>query len=248
MHRAAGQPPQQEAVDRAEGQLAALGRRARARHLLEQPGELGGGEIGVDHAARCARAPAPRGRPPTSVRQSSAVRRSCQTIARWTGAPVVRCHRHTVSRWLVMPIAATSRAPRPRPGERARGRRERVLPDRLEVVLDPAGAADSAARARAARSRPAARPGRTGSPACWSCPGRSPGCAAPPSLSPRSGPRRLLAERGAAVTTPDPWRRAGRPAERGGWRALPFRAADGRQCCAWPCRWRRRSSRNPPDS
>ena len=84
---AAGQPPEQEAVDRAEGELAALGRGARARHLVEQPGELGGREVGVDRRGRCA--PGRSGSWPsaTSSRQRAAVRRSCQTIARWTGAP-----------------------------------------------------------------------------------------------------------------------------------------------------------------
>ncbi len=39
--------------------------------------------------------------------QAAAVRRSCQTMARWTGAPVARSHTTTVSRWLAMPMAAT---------------------------------------------------------------------------------------------------------------------------------------------
>ena len=49
---------------------------------------------------------------PTSRRrrQSSAVRRSCQTIAGAIGSSVRRFHSTSVSRWLVMPIAATSRA------------------------------------------------------------------------------------------------------------------------------------------
>src|SRR3954452_21097145 len=49
MHPAAGEPPQQKAVDRAEGQGPVLGRVPRPRHLVEQPGELGAGEVGVDH-------------------------------------------------------------------------------------------------------------------------------------------------------------------------------------------------------
>ena len=49
--RAAGQAPEQEAVDGAEGELAALGGGARARRVVEQPGDLGGGEIGVDDEA-----------------------------------------------------------------------------------------------------------------------------------------------------------------------------------------------------
>ena len=39
---------------------------------------------------------------------NSAVRRSCQTMARWIGLPVFLSHNSVVSRWLVMPIAATA--------------------------------------------------------------------------------------------------------------------------------------------
>jgi hypothetical protein len=42
--------------------------------------------------------------------QSAAVRRSCQTIALQIGFPLSRSHTTVVSRWLVMPIAATSDA------------------------------------------------------------------------------------------------------------------------------------------
>ncbi len=52
VHAAAGQPPEQEAVDGAEQQLAALRPRARApAHVVEQPGDLGAGEIGVEQQA-----------------------------------------------------------------------------------------------------------------------------------------------------------------------------------------------------
>ena len=44
---------------------------------------------------------------------AAAVRRSCQTIARCTGRPVSRSQRTTVSRWFVIPIAATSPGRRP---------------------------------------------------------------------------------------------------------------------------------------
>src|SRR3954452_13474874 len=49
MDPAAGEPPEQEAVDGAEGQGPVLGRVPRPWHLVEQPSELGAGEIGVDH-------------------------------------------------------------------------------------------------------------------------------------------------------------------------------------------------------
>src|SRR2546423_9503227 len=45
-----------------------------------------------------------------SLAQMSAVRRSCQTMARCTALPVARAHTTVVSRWLVMPIAAMSLA------------------------------------------------------------------------------------------------------------------------------------------
>ena len=51
MQRPFGQLPQQPAVDGAERQLAALRLLARAGHVVQQPADLGGGEIGVDDQA-----------------------------------------------------------------------------------------------------------------------------------------------------------------------------------------------------
>ena len=48
-----------------------------------------------------------------SAAQKSAVRRSCQTIARASGSPLSRSHATTVSRWLVMPMARTRDASSP---------------------------------------------------------------------------------------------------------------------------------------
>ena len=48
MHLASGQPPQQIAIDRAEQQFAARRALARAGHVIEDPGNLGAGEIGID--------------------------------------------------------------------------------------------------------------------------------------------------------------------------------------------------------
>ena len=50
---------------------------------------------------------------PFNLAQMSAVRRSCQTMARCTALPVARSHTTVVSRWLVIPIAAMSFAFRP---------------------------------------------------------------------------------------------------------------------------------------
>ena len=53
---AAGQPPDQEGVDGAEEQLAALRPVAGALDVVEQPFDLRAGEVGVDHQARsCSR-------------------------------------------------------------------------------------------------------------------------------------------------------------------------------------------------
>ena len=71
--------------------------------------------------------------------QKSAVRRSCQTMALWTGSPVSRSHTMVVSRWLVMPMAATSRGFNLRAAERLDGDADLRRPDLLRIVLDPAG-------------------------------------------------------------------------------------------------------------
>ncbi len=47
VHRPAGEPPQEKAVDGSEGERAGLGGGACAGHVVEQPGELGCREIGV---------------------------------------------------------------------------------------------------------------------------------------------------------------------------------------------------------
>jgi hypothetical protein len=62
-------------------------RRAHRRHVVEQPAHLGGREIGVEQqaGARCTAASWPASR---SSAQKSAVRRSCQTMARASGSPV----------------------------------------------------------------------------------------------------------------------------------------------------------------
>ena len=51
MHLAAGEPPQQVAIDGAEHQFAALGALARAGDVVENPGHFGAGEIGIDDQA-----------------------------------------------------------------------------------------------------------------------------------------------------------------------------------------------------
>ena len=94
---------------------------------------------------------------PSALRRahSSAVRRSCQTIARWIGSPVARSQTTTVSRWLVMPIAATRLASTL--ASASRRDRERVAARSARDRARPARARDNAAEARAARLRLGAR-------------------------------------------------------------------------------------------
>ena len=87
---AAGQHPDQPGVDGAEGKLAALGRGARAGHVVEQPGELGAGEVGVEDQPGLLAEAAARGRARFSASHAGAVRRSCQTMALASGSPVLR--------------------------------------------------------------------------------------------------------------------------------------------------------------
>ena len=131
------------------------------RLVVEQPAHLGGREIGIEQqAGRCA-APRPRAPPRAAAAQKSAVRRSCQTIARASGSPLARSQATTVSRWLVMPIAAIRSAPpaaldhRARAGERraARSRRRRARPSRAaDSAASSSRCADAAQLAIAART------------------------------------------------------------------------------------------------
>jgi hypothetical protein len=112
VHLAAGELPQQPAVDRAEGQLAALGLRARAGHVVEQPAQLGAGEVGVDHQA---------GLLADGVGHALLAQLRAQRLGAAVlpddgvvhGWPVLRFHTTVVSRWLVMPIACDVRGLQP---------------------------------------------------------------------------------------------------------------------------------------
>ena len=117
VHLAAGQPPQQEACRWCRRPGRRLARGARALHVVEQPGDLGGREVGIEQQPGLGRdlGSCP---PAFSSRHASAVRRSCQTMARWIGWPVRRSQITPVSRWLVMPMAAISPAAQPGGGQR----------------------------------------------------------------------------------------------------------------------------------
>ncbi len=167
--------PDEPAVDRAEGELAARGARARAVDVVEQPAQLGAGEIGVDHEPGLARDASAR-MPRCSELVAHAARcggpatRSRCAI----GRPVARSHTTVVSRWLVMPIAAMSRAVDVRLGERLVQHAGLRRPDLRRIVLDPARLRKDLAELLLRRTRGWCRPCRTGWRGSWWCPGPGP--------------------------------------------------------------------------
>ena len=178
MRGAAGELPDEPGVDGAEGQLAGLGPGAGAGDVVEQPGDLGAGEVGVDDQAGLLADERPRGRRASGDRRTPAVRRSCQTIALWIGLPVSRSQTTVVSRWLVMPMAAMSRGrscARPSASVRRRAGWPRSPPGRAR----PIRAGEDLRGTPAGRQRRCGRRGRTGWRGSWSCPGRGRGCRTP---------------------------------------------------------------------
>ena len=130
---AAGEVPDQPRVDRAERQVVVDGMsRSASSHSNLMPRSTGRAP------ARCVSRTSGRRPPAASSSHRAAVRRSCQTIAVPYGSPVERFQATTVSRWLVMPIAATvSPAPTRSTTSASVGRHR--CPDLVGVVLDPAG-------------------------------------------------------------------------------------------------------------
>ena len=107
--------------------------------------DLGAGEVGVEHQAGLLRGSWLRGRRLAARRRAAAVRRSCQTMALWTGSPVARSQTTVVSRWLVMPMAAMSRAPERRPCEGLAARPRAACPRSPSGRARPSRAAGRAA-------------------------------------------------------------------------------------------------------
>ena len=214
---AAGHPGDQVGVDGADGVAARLHQRPRVRLVLGQPHQLGAGEVRVQPQPGQLGDPLLVARRRAAASQMSAVRRSCQTIARRGEPSVSRSHSTMVSRWLVMPTAVSSAASTL--ASASRGRLERGLPDLLRRVLDPAGLREVLG-------------GTPGSPRPRSRPSRSTTTAVTP-VVPASMARTLT--RGPTVVADDledpssiQLSRRGRPASRSS-----------------PCRPRRAKSRYP---
>ena len=202
---------------RAPGRRRPARRRRRSSHSNLVPLKYGSSTSPVRRRTR-SRAPCS-----ASSSHRCAVRRSCQTIAWPYGRPVDRSHATTVSRWLVIPIAATDAGAGSL--DDLDQRRPSGIPDLDRVVLDPAGArevlGELAVRRDAGRAvdrdRTAADPGRAGvdgdharagviasstsRPAGWgrsTCGGSAPGAGGLPA---RSSPWRW-ARRAACASRP----------------------------------------------
>ena len=95
VHLAAGEPPEQIAIDGAEHQLAALGARPRAGDVVQDPGDLGAGEIGIDDQAGLLPRSRARG---LRLSVSRRCRRCGGPARRWRGARPARW-RGPTPRW-----------------------------------------------------------------------------------------------------------------------------------------------------
>src|SRR5579885_2800037 len=107
-----GQTPDQKGVDIAKENLATLGFFAHAGDIIKNPLDLCSREISICHQAS-ARANFFIKSFAFNASQMGAVRRLCQTIALKTGFPVAFSQTTVVSRWFVIPMAATSAAAAP---------------------------------------------------------------------------------------------------------------------------------------
>ena len=150
-----------------------------------------------------------------SSSQRSAVRRSCQTSARWTGSPVFGSQATTVSRWFVIPIPSELGALHPGVGQRPIATLRVTSQISRGVVLDPARAAGSAARTRCRRG-PAIlrRPRRRRCRWCRWCPGRSRGSRALHAIARRRAARHATRGSRAAAGRGGGIRRCVRPVAR----------------------------------
>ena len=172
VHAPARQPPQQEAVDRAEGELAALGALTRARMGVEHPGHLGGGEVRIEQQPGLGAHHRLDSLRPASCAHSRAVRRSCQTMARCRGMTAGALPDDRRLALVGDAERGDVREPAGARGDDLAQRGERIAPDVFRVVLDPARRGVVLGRARAVRSAPRGRRRRRRWPASMWCPGR----------------------------------------------------------------------------
>ena len=139
VHLAAGQAPEQKAIDGAEGEFATLGQIARAGHMVEQPGNLGGREIRVRQQAGA------RG----DVGLMAGIFKPLAFVG---GAPVLPDDR-IVNRFSGFPVPDDGRfalvgdadrgdlpGRHPGPGDGLSAGLKHRAPEILRIVLDPAGA------------------------------------------------------------------------------------------------------------
>ncbi len=168
----AGELEREPRVDRAEHRAAVAGAFAQARDVLQQPGDLRGREVGVEHEAgsRAHERLVPLGAQPLAQRRGAAVLPDDRAMQRLAGrqGPTRRPSR---AGWRApLPQARPGRcrrrrrAPRPPPlGSPTTVRRDRARPSRAE---------GSAARTRDRRARSARSARRRRSRSCPSSPGR----------------------------------------------------------------------------
>ena len=184
--------------------------RARAGHVVEQPGDLGAPKNRDRAAGRSVARPAPHGRGAAAWRRAVGVRRSCQTMARWIGAAGRAV---PDQRGLALVGDADGgdvlRRQRRRWSSACAAGGEHAAPDVLRVVLDPAGGGKVLCEFLLAEADEAEARRRRRWRASRSCPGRSRGYSA-----------ELPLRRG-----PGPWR----PADRGPARTLADQRAPGQR-------------------
>ena len=137
MHLAARQPPQQEALDRARGQRALVGGGAAARHVLQDPGDLGAGEIGIEQQAGLVRHHllVPGLLQVTAEPGGTAVLPDDGVVHRLAGRAIPHHGRLAL---VGDADAGQVRRLEPRLGERAAADLDSGAPDLLRIVLDPA--------------------------------------------------------------------------------------------------------------
>ena len=118
---AACQLPGEPRIDRPEGELPLRGAvrpRIHSSFVAEKYGIADKTRPRADQIGR-------------QLAQRAAVRRSCQTIAGYTGRPLRRSHTTVVSRWFVIPTAPSSCAPMPASPSAASGGCGDAVPDLL---------------------------------------------------------------------------------------------------------------------